>query len=435
MLVAIVCRLHHIAAKTAMTRRVRSCLMLLLGWQLHAVCKPSLTAFAGGSALSSNQRLEGLTVQRVRERCHAAPRARQRQTRKQADGFTPAKVITSRVKNVATASEVLVLMQLEHDNPNMDLIAISAAWSSFAQRKRSITAEVTASSSFSMLVQLSRSLLKKPAGLARSVANILWATARIQGHRSSQLATLWTSLASAVKTTAKDMNEQELANVIWGVAKLTTTNPDCEELLSVLPALARRVPAVISGMTSQAVANVMWATGQLSIESGHAAMSRGLREKLSFVVSRAMVLLPSATPQELANSCWGLALSEHHNQAFLQAAAEKVANEAAQWKAELVELNLPPVLLAFARLKARGYDAMLVAAADQLSPMLARVNDWGLCATVWSYRQLHTQDEFLALRQKLKAEVARRHFSEQDVERSRLGPEAWWMHAAQPKTL
>ncbi|CAJ1383996.1 unnamed protein product [Effrenium voratum] len=91
-----------------------------------------------------------------------------------------------------------------------------------------------------------------------------------------QLATLWTSLASAVKTTAKDMNEQELANVIWGVAKLTTTNPDCEELLSVLPALARRVPAVISGMTSQAVANVMWATGQLSIKSGHAAMFRGL---------------------------------------------------------------------------------------------------------------------------------------------------------------
>lgn len=88
-----------------------------------------------------------------------------------------------------------------------------------------------------------------------------------------------------------------------------------------------------------------------------------------------MVLLPSATPQELANSCWGLALSEHHNQACLQAAAEKVANEAAQWKAELVELNLPPVLLAFARLKARGYDAMLVAAADQLSPMLATVND------------------------------------------------------------
>lgn len=52
--------------------------------------------------------------------------------------------MTSRVKDVATASEVLVLMQSGHDNPNMDVIAISAAWSSLAQRKSSITAEVTA---------------------------------------------------------------------------------------------------------------------------------------------------------------------------------------------------------------------------------------------------------------------------------------------------
>ena len=245
---------------------------------------------------------------------------RARQSSAEGDSYTPPKVITNRIKSAASASAVLAVMQAEHENPRMDLIAVAAAWYKLAQLQRSINAEVTSSSSFLMFVQRSPSFLEQPTG--REVANILWATARLQGCASLQLATLWASLASAVRTSASQMNAQGIANSIWAVAKLATTTPDSVILLSVLPILANRVPAVVSEMTSQAVSNVIWATGQLSVDPSHAAMAQALREVLPTVVARSCEVLPSATPQNLANSCWGLVLSDHHDAVFLQAVSE-----------------------------------------------------------------------------------------------------------------
>ena len=119
------------------------------------------------------------------------------------------------------------------------------------------------SPSFLLLVKLTHSLLEKPAGLARAVANILWAAARLQNRASSQLATLWTSVASAAKTTAHDMNQQAVANSIWAVAKLARLSAESDALLSALPALASRIPAVKSDMNAQAVSNVLWAVAKL----------------------------------------------------------------------------------------------------------------------------------------------------------------------------
>ena len=101
--------------------------------------------------------------------------------------------------------------------------------------------------------------------------------------------------------------------------------------------------------------------------------------------------------------------------AFLDVVAEKVANEAAGWQPALAALNL----------QAAGYDDMLDVTAKKLAPMLARVNDWGLCALSWSYEQLDNHEKSVAFRQRLQLDVARRGFSEADVKRSRFGPERW----------
>ncbi|CAJ1425585.1 unnamed protein product [Effrenium voratum] len=101
----------------------------------------------------------------------------------------------------------------------------------------------------------------------------------------------------------------------------------------------------------------------------------------------------------------------------------RVANEAAVWKPAGAELDLPSVLCPFAKLKAVGRDDMLEVAAKKLSPMVGKMNDWGLCATLWSYQQLDTGIVFLTFRQRLESEVAQRQLLNEDVERSRLGPE------------
>ena len=131
------------------------CLVLLLCY-FSTVCHWSFTA------LRHCQRREKRIVLRVRERRQGSPR------RKSDDAYTSTKAITSRVKNAVSATQVLAIMDLEHESPNMDLIAISAAWTSLAKLQRSINTEVAASPSFSMLLRLTHMFLQRPVGLALS---------------------------------------------------------------------------------------------------------------------------------------------------------------------------------------------------------------------------------------------------------------------------
>ena len=338
------------------------------------------------------------------------------------EGCTPARVITRRITQAVSASQVLDIMQAEQENPNMDLIAVATAWTRLAQLQRSINAETTNSPAFLMLVCLTGSLLERPAGLARAVANIFWAAARLHGSMSPQLAALWPSLARAIRTTVNDLNAQGVANVIWAVAKLA--NAGIEVVLGLLPVLAARVPAVISEMIEQHVSNVIWATGQLSVEPFRSGVARSLREALPDLVARAGVLLPTAKPQAIGNICWGMALCGYYDDVLFGAVAARVTNEAAGWSHADVELNLSWVLCALARLKATGHQDLMDTAAKILPPMLSKISDWSLCALSWSFQQLDSGN-FDTFRQSLEAEVTSRGIPEDDVERSRFGPETW----------
>ena len=269
--------------------------------------------------------------------------------------------------NATCASEVLNLLREE--------ISVFAAWDRLAGFK---CEEVAGHSYFPKFVKLSQSLLQKPGGLARAVANMCWAAARIHGCNSSQLAALWQPLAFATRQTVGSMNAQDVANVIW-------------------------------------------ATGQLSLDP---SSKQDLREALPVVVERARLVLPQTTPQALANCCWGLAFSDYCDDVFLEAAAKKVATDAAGWKPAGCRLDLPSVLWAFARLSATGYSDMLHVAAERLSSMLDRLGDWGRCAVAWSYKQLDASSNFLAFRS-LESEIEFRQLSEEDVQRSSMGPEKW----------
>ncbi|CAJ1397447.1 unnamed protein product [Effrenium voratum] len=264
---------------------------------------------------------------------------------------------------------------------------------------------------------------------AREVSNVIWAVEKryAQDPDSECPSRLVPVLAGRLPAVISVMEGQSVANVIWAAVKLATSGAS-QDLLILLPSLVDRAQEVASVMNAQDISNVIWATGQLVADPIHSSASQRLRELLPDVVVRARDVLPVANPQSLANSCWGLALCDYHDEGLLQAVASKVVAEAAAWQPRGAELDLPSVIFAFARLKRTGHDDMLGVAAEKLVPMLLRINDWGLCALTWSYSELDFSNNFLSFRHSLEAEVARRGFSDQDVERSRQGPETWRKH-------
>ena len=435
--------------------------LTLLAWHISS----GQPTFAGPC---QPRRSIGRTTGRVRER-QTSPRPRSEHRRSGAveAGHTDPGIIIQRVTKASLASEILDVMLAERENPEMNLICIGAAWTRLAKHQRSMNSACK-SQSVQSFVTMTQSLLEnKSSGYARQVANIFWAVAKLQS-RIPQLEGLQTALAGAIKSTAKAMNPQEVTNVIWAVAtlsaaganveawlavmpflatrvrtvildtnaqdiansiwsvaQLSSNKASCSELLDLLPLLANRVPFVISEMTEQAAANVIWATRKLSFDSSSSVMPKRLLEVFPAVVSRAHVVLPRALPQHLANYCLGLALVDYNEAGFLEAIAARVVNEASAWNPSGAQMNLPPVVVAFARLQTECDKELLKVVAKKLSPTLGRITGWGLGALAWSYSQLDADSSFLLFRQSLAAEAKRRGFSEQDVEDSRLRPDAW----------
>ena len=215
------------------------------------------------------------------------------------------------VKNAASAVKVLAVMQSEQASPKLNLISVSAAWTRLAPLQ---SAEMTKSPQLMMFVKLTHSFLEKPAEnmiTAQGIANSIWAVAKLAtaNDDSEGLLSLLTALSIRAPSVMPEMIAQHGFNVIWAVAKLVTHGIECKACLGVLPALAKRVPSMISHMTTQAVSNAICATGQLSVNPSHASMSRSLSEMLPSLEVRASMLLPKFDPQAVANSCWGLALS------------------------------------------------------------------------------------------------------------------------------
>ncbi|CAJ1397300.1 unnamed protein product [Effrenium voratum] len=138
------------------------CGLVLVAWQLGALWAGAFTVFQGNLSQSWG-RPAGHTVRRVRERRRASPRRRPKQRSAEGGAHTTAQMITGRVKNAASAAEVLAVMQSEHANPEMNLISVSAAWTRLARLQRSISGDLIKSPSFLSFGRLTQSLLEKPA--------------------------------------------------------------------------------------------------------------------------------------------------------------------------------------------------------------------------------------------------------------------------------
>ncbi|CAJ1384740.1 unnamed protein product [Effrenium voratum] len=208
-----------------MGRRWFLCLGLcLVTWRLHS-------AFAGALQLGAASR-GARTVRRVRERkVNRAPRQGRARSGK-ASGQTDPRVITKRISQLASASEVLAVVKQEQLNPKLNLICISAAWAKIAKMPRSLAVgldDVRHDPFFPAFVLLTEDWAKKagaePKVYARAVASTLWAVSKLYAFVPSRLASLQKQLSIAVPKTAEYMDAQAIANIIW--ASMTLCWPCC----------------------------------------------------------------------------------------------------------------------------------------------------------------------------------------------------------------
>ncbi|CAJ1343748.1 unnamed protein product [Effrenium voratum] len=315
-----------------MGRRWFLCLGLcLITWRLHR-------GFAGVLQLGAASRGAWRTVLRVRERkVNRAPRQGGARSGK-ASGQTDPRVITKRISQLASASEVLAVVKQEQRNPKLNLICISAAWAKIAKMPRSL-ADVRHDPFFPAFVLLTEEWAQKagaePKFYARAVANTLWAVSKLYAFVPLRLASLQKQLSIAVPKTAEYMQAQEIANIIWASTKLSDSGDD--SLLAVLPALRGRVQEVKQDMNAQHVANIMWASAKLS-DSG----DDSLLALLPVLSGRFQEVKQDMNAQAVANIIW---------------ASAKLAQEVKQ---DMDAQNVANIIWAGAKLSDSGDDSLLI---------------------------------------------------------------------------
>ena len=139
---------------------------------------------------------------------------------------------------------------------------------------------------------------------ARSVASVFLAMAATNDADIEILMGLLKIMAGRLAAVVLDMNAQEVANMIWSVARLATKDFDSEALVSPLALLMGRVPHVVSAMNAQEVANAIWALAKLS---GIFTDSAAFLDSLASLARQVPVVISEMKAQEVANVIWATA--------------------------------------------------------------------------------------------------------------------------------
>lgn len=264
------------------------------------------------------------------------------------------------------------------------------------------------------LLRLLPSLGQRAADLrfdAVSLPIVLWAVAELSGQAPA-LQGLLPALAHNVEQRLEELDPNDGVSIVRAAAT-TKSRP----LIALVPALGQHISAQVDQLSEQSFGSLLWAVGLL-----HARASK-LNERLPVILAAASHATPQMSSQTCGHACWGLALSQHKDPAFLNAVAARVSATVLSWTFMERNLDLPRVLCAFAKLQF-PQEQLLQSAQLSLELDICRVNSWGLCALAWSFQQLDTADKFSSFQKKVLAEIRSRHL-EDSIERSQQGPQAW----------
>ena len=207
---------------------------------------------------------------------------------------------------------------------------------------------------------------------AQDVANTIWAIAALK-EEAPVLQQLLPDILSEVSRVAKDLNAQAASNILWAGASLRNDHAQLWE--GVMPALRRASIARLRSSNEQNIANSAWALALLDDGSPEAT------DALNRFAIAATAVVGQMTPQELANTCYGLALRGIHCVDFLEDVATAVAKTSSAWTAEDKMMDLPAIAWAFAKLGFVNKD-MMQAVVVALEGKVPGMKAWDVCVVV-----------------------------------------------------
>jgi len=253
------------------------------------------------------------------------------------------------------------------------------------------------------------------------ICRLIWAVAKLR-NSAPMLKKLAPLVVPAFFSATGETHPFAVAQGLWAVAML---RKDVPEILELAPHLIEGALVTVNDMSAQSAANIAWASGVLGVSG------RKANDLCSALCLRARHVFVDFKFQEWANMCWGLALHGWVDKELMTAVAMAMCNAARESSDRSAQLDLPQVVLAFARmelLEEQRMQALLHAVAGRLEQNSTHINPWGLCALVWSYRRavaLSTDASLNQFKQCLDHEISIRFLTEEDIELSVLGPDCW----------
>mmetsp|Transcript_50406 Transcript_50406/g.161357 ORF Transcript_50406/g.161357 Transcript_50406/m.161357 type:complete len:178 (-) Transcript_50406:51-584(-) len=172
-------------------------------------------------------------------------------------------------------------------------------------------------------------------------------------------------------------------------------------------------------MNAQEVANTLWSLSVLQPKQD-AVMQVFLPEVQAAVLGK----LDELKPIGIAQSMWGLASLDARDETLMEATARQVLVSMPRMSARSCSLDLPQIMCSFAMLGFHHQEFM-AAVESRLTHKVRRLNDWNLCALLWSYRQLDDAGRHSQFTSSLQQETLRRGIPAAKVDRATLGPAEW----------
>ena len=188
-------------------------------------------------------------------------------------------------------------------NPDLDLIAVSAAIVRIAHLQDTLTPDACADPQFRVLFSLGGSMLRSVAKRGktsehRTCSNIFWAMAKLDQRMSAELASLRSDSLSAVKATVSHINAQGASNIVWAVAVLQLPQADRDEVLA---AVTCRLGDVAHKVGPQHVLNMLRAAASLRTRSA------ALFPSLPLLQNAAERVLPDLNKLHIVDILWACA--------------------------------------------------------------------------------------------------------------------------------
>mmetsp|Transcript_128221 Transcript_128221/g.409939 ORF Transcript_128221/g.409939 Transcript_128221/m.409939 type:complete len:454 (+) Transcript_128221:23-1384(+) len=329
------------------------------------------------------------------------------------------------ISSAETAGAVLDTVGSFIDSRLFNEIHVATAFTKLAKVKATIGQPEREHASMGKLVASLRSFLQSRSMKEQAVANVWWAIASMK-HELPDLLSLMPHLVPTTEHVAKDMVPRDVSNVIWACATCTL---DDQLLQTLLPTLAERVFELLflrpDDFNGQDIANIIWSCAELQARGATVSPLLDILPVLSEVAEKRA---DTMTAQNIANVLWAASLLKDDVDVaagLIPELARVTFKRSPIWKAKDVEMNLPMIAVALARLEDRQQQPLLKAIAKRLHGTLGLQNDWRLCALMWSFTEVFKEVEVGDFRKLLRAEVQRRGLSEELVLRSQLGPRDW----------